>query len=95
MSKAYDLPGDYGYISGHSSCLNYLKELTLIEGDYPLDEINRLVDHFKTIRRDYVSIICVDLLTIADLCPRIHALFEAQYIAFSMAITLPQKFHTV
>lgn len=95
LSKAYDLPGNYGYISGHSSVLDELKEFTMAEDVYPVAELNRLIDHFKTIRKDYVTVICCDLLKIKEMCPIIGALFEEQYLAFSQRITLPQKFHYV
>lgn len=95
MSKAYDLPGEYGFISGHSKILDTLKELTIIEGNYPLNEINKLCDLNKVIRKDYVSIICCNLLHVKHICPELFALFESQYISFSQAITLPQKFHEV
>ncbi len=95
MSKAYDLPGEFGFISGHSKILDELKELTIIEGNYPLSEINHLCNVNKVIRKDYVSVICCDLLSIKKICPELFALFESQYISFSKAITLPQKFHVV
>lgn len=95
MNKAYDLPSEYGYISGHSSILNDLKEAVLIEGEYPTDEIDRLCKSFKVIRKEYVSIICADLLYVKKMCPLIGELFEAQYIEFSKKITLPQRFHEV
>lgn len=95
MSKAYALPGEFGYISGHSSVLDELKEFVLIEGDCPKDELAYLNDHYKVIRKDHVSIVCVDLLTISQKCPYLGALFEEQYMAFSERITLPQKFHEV
>lgn len=95
MSKAYGLPGEYGYISGHSSVLDELKEISLIENDAPPAEIKALCDHFKVIRKDFVSIICCDLLEVAELAPELSALFEKQYIEFSQRVTLPQKFHYV
>lgn len=95
MSKAYDLPNEFGYISGHSSVLNELKEVVLIEGEYPEDEIRTLCNHFKVIKTDYVSIICADLLHVRKLCPLIGELFESQYVEFSQKITLPQRFTTV
>lgn len=95
LSKAYDLPGEYGYISGHSSILDSLKEIVLIEGDYPLDEVNRLCSMYKKIDRDYVSVICCDLLSVKDICPKLGSLFEEQYLRFSSLITLPQKFNTI
>jgi hypothetical protein len=94
MSKAYDLPGEYGYISGHSSILNTLKEIVLIENDCPMDEIESLKSFSKVIKRDYVTIICNDLLSIKDKCPKLAAIFNEQYLKFSEIITLPQRFFT-
>jgi hypothetical protein len=94
MSKAYDLPGEYGYISGHSSVLNSLREITLIENDCPMDEIIELKKISRVICRDYVTIICNDLLTIKDKCPKLFAIFNEQYEKFSEIITLPQRFFT-
>ncbi len=95
MSKAYSLPGEYGYISGHSKVLDELKEVTLIENDWPQEEIKLLTDNFKVIRHDHVSIICCDLLELKEYCPVLGALFEKQYIEFSERITLPQRFTEV
>lgn len=95
MSKAYDLPGEYGYISGHSSVLDSLKEITFIENDLPMDEVRAIMAKNKVIRTDHVSIICCDLLRVKAIAPEIGAIFEQQYIEFSEKITLPQKFHEV
>lgn len=95
MSKAYDLPGNYGYLSGHSSVLNKLKEPNYIDNDLPIDEINALIRSHKTIRAEYVSIICTDLMKVQSIAPCIGSLFEEQYLSFSERITLPQKFHYV
>ena len=95
MSKAYALPGEFGYISGHSSILDDLKEYVLSEGDFPEDEITLLMSSHKVIRKDHVSIICCDLLSVKELCPTIGAIFEDQYKTFSDRITLPQKFHVI
>lgn len=95
MSKAYDLPGSFGYISGHSSILNQLKEVVLSEGWFDRDELNRLTDLCKVIYKDYVTIICVNLLFCQDVAPKLAAVFEKQYIEFSNLITLPQKFQVV
>lgn len=95
LSKAYDLPGEYGYISGHSSVLDSLKEIVLTEDEWPIDEINALKAHLKVISHDYITIICADLLSVKKIAPTIGALFEKQYIEFSERITLPQKFHYI
>lgn len=95
LSKAYALPGQYGYISGHSSVLDELKEYVVSEGDFNLDELRALNASHRVIRRDHVSITCCDLLHVADIAPDLAAMFEDQYKIFSEKITLPQKFHEV
>lgn len=93
LSKAFDLPGSYGYISGHSSILKKLEEYTYIEGDLPNNELQSLNKSFKVISSDYFSLVCCDLLKIKEMCPGIFALFESQYLLFNSLLTLPQKFH--
>lgn len=95
MSKAYDLPGVCGYISGHSSVLNKLKEVNVYEGDIEEKEVEEIMKQAKVIRKDYVSIICCNLLTLKDKFPLIGSLFEKQYLEFSNLITLPQRFNYV
>lgn len=95
MSKAYDLPGVCGYISGHSSVLNKLKEVNVYEGDFEEKEVREIMKQAKVIHKDYVSIICCDLLTLKDKFPLIGSLFEKQYLEFSNLITLPQRFNYV
>lgn len=95
MSKAYDLPREYGFIAGHSSILDTLKEIDLNMDEVDQDELGRIVSQSKVISGDFVSIICCDLLKCDKLAPRLHALFEQQYIDFSCRITLPQKFNAV
>lgn len=92
MSKAYELPGDFGYIAGFSPVLKSLPEL-LVEPDSPLtEEIRALLKSEKVIKHEYVSIICVDLLKVKERAPNLFAVFESQYLANSELITLPQKF---
>lgn len=95
MSKAYDLPREYGYISGHSPILDELKEIDILLEDCPREELDNLARHSKVIAGDYVSLICCDLLHCGNLAPKINALFERQYIDFCERITLPQKFNFV
>lgn len=95
MSKAYDLPGVCGYIWGRSSILNQLKEVSIFEGDVEEAEVSLLMKAYKVIRKDYVSIICCDLLSIKDKFPKLAAIFEKQYLDFSNLITLPQRFNYV
>jgi hypothetical protein len=95
LSKAYELPGQYGYISGHSSVLSSLKETTLMEGEYPEDEIRELMKVTKVIRQTHVTIVCCDLLKLKDKFPKLYKIFEKQYLEFSSIITLPQKFQYV
>jgi len=95
MSKAYELPGNYGYIAGFSPILKNLPEL-LIEPDSPLnEEINNLVKTSKVIKHEYVSIVCVDLLQVKERAPNLFSVFEAQYINNSNLVTMPQKFNYV
>ena len=95
MSKAYDLPGNFGYISGHSKLIDSLKEVVLIENDLNMTELMKVMKVAKCIHMKYVSLIFKDLLQLKDLCPHIFAVFEEQYIRFSKTITLEQKFNYV
>lgn len=95
MSKAYELPGDFGYIAGFSQLLGKLPEL-VIEPDNPInEEIRQLTQTSKVIKHDYVSIVCVDLLTIKERFPNLFSVFERQYLANSELVTLPQRFNYV
>jgi hypothetical protein len=93
MSKAYAMPKKDGYISGHSAILDELEEIKIIESDLPYEEINVIMSSHKVIRSEYVTHVCCDLLRVKNIAPRIGAIFEAQYIRFCEAITLPQRFH--
>lgn len=93
MSKAYALPSDYGYISGHSKLLDTCEEIRLIENDIPMDELNKIFSCRKVIRSEFMSHVCVDLLHVKQIAPKIGALFEEQYLKFSEILTLPQKFY--
>lgn len=95
MSKAYDMPGSCGYVSGHSSLLDSLKEVSFVEHELPQSEINEVMKVSRVIRKDYVTIVCCNLLSMKKICPEIHAIFEEQYIRFSNIITLPQRFKFV
>jgi hypothetical protein len=92
MSKAYELPKEYGYISCHSKVLDECKETVLIENDIPQDELQAIMSHSKVIRGDYVTHVCCDLLSCKKIAPRIGAIFEEQYISFAQQITMPQRF---
>jgi len=93
MSKAYDLPRIFGYISGHSKVLADCHEVNIIEGDLPWDELDRIMSKSKVIRGQYVSHVCCDLLQVKAIAPKIGALFEEQYLRFTQILTLPQKFY--
>jgi hypothetical protein len=93
MSKAYALPREYGYISGHSKLLDECSEIKIIESDIPFDELERIMSGHKVIHGSYMSHVCVDLLHVRQIAPKIGALFEKQYLEFCEAITLPQKFN--
>lgn len=95
LSKAHYLPGEYGYISGHSSVLDSLKETVLIEDEWPRHEIDAIAKASKVITHDFITHICCDLLKIKEIAPTIGALFEKQYIAFSESLTLTQKFRFI
>lgn len=95
MSKAYELPKEYGYIFGYSELLKELSELVISEFDELWSEVSELACTCKVIGDDYVSHMCVDLLHVNSVAPKIGALFEEQYIRFSEIITLPQKFNYV
>ena len=95
MSKAYELPGDFGYIAGFSQILNKLPELIIEPDNILTDSIRELMKVYKVIKHDFVSIICVDLLTIKDKFPELFEAFERQWLNNSELITLPQKFHFV
>lgn len=95
MSKAYALPQDYGYISGHSVLLDQCAELKIIESDLPEGEIQHLMSSHKVIRKDYISHICCDLLHVKKIAPQLAEAFEQQYLQFTEKITLPQKFFEV
>ena len=95
MSKAFDLPREYGYISGHSAILDELKEIVQDEGEYPCDELLKLIDLCHVFKDAFVTHISLNLLHVGKLCPRLGAIFEKQYLQFSEAITLPQKFNYV
>jgi hypothetical protein len=95
MSKAFDLPREYGYIAGHSKILDELKELPTLMDDLPPDEIEAISHHSKVITGDYVTLFCLDLLKAKSFAPLIFEAFETQYLEFSNKITLPQKFWEV
>jgi hypothetical protein len=93
MSKAYALPQEFGYISGHSKLLDTCEEIRLIENDVPIDELEKIMSGHKVIRSEFMSHICVDLLHVKHIAPKIGALFDEQYIKFCEKLTLPQKFY--
>lgn len=95
MSKAFDLPGEYGYISGFSKAISQLKEIVLTDHDIPQFELDSLVNSSKFIRTDFVSLLLTDLLKVKDIAPSVYSLFYEQYQRFSEALTLPQKFSII
>lgn len=92
MSKAYELPREYGYISGHSAILTDLKEPRYIEGDLPKDELLALADNFRTIRGDFVTHCSVDLRRVQYIAPTVYYWFLKQFNEFQDLLTLPQKY---
>lgn len=95
MSKAYDLPKKFGYVWGYSRILKDLKEQQIHEYDLPYDEIQAIKKANKVIVHDYVTHICCNLLKVEKIAPTIYDIFMEQYIRFSEAITLKQKFKYV
>jgi hypothetical protein len=95
LSKAYELPGEYGYIAGFSPILSRLKEMVLTPDVPEVTEIRDIIKDSKVIRHDYVTFVCCDLLSLKEKYPGIGAIFEQQYIDFSIALTLPQKFNYI
>jgi hypothetical protein len=92
MSKAYEIPREYGYLTGHSEILEELKETKWIESELPKDEILILQENFRTIRDQFLAHTCVDLRTVQKLAPTIYFWFIKQFYDFQERITLPQKY---
>lgn len=92
MSKAFELPKEYGYISGHSEVLETCKDIKFIENDIPREEVEALKNNYRTIQDQFITHICVDLRTIQYLAPTIHYHFMKQFNEFQEKITLEQKF---
>lgn len=95
MSKAYDLPGNCGYVYGCSKVLKELKEVDLSEWEIDEKEYKALKESYKTISHDYTQHICCNLLHVKKIAPKLYELFNEQYVQFSQKITLPQKFKYV
>jgi hypothetical protein len=95
MSKAYDLPGNCGYVYGYSRILKELKEIDVSEWEINQDEYKELKKNYKTISHDYTQHICCNLLHVKKIAPQLYELFTKQYVEFSNKITLPQKFKYV
>jgi hypothetical protein len=92
MSKAFEMPKEYGYIHGHSEILETLEDQKFIENDLPKDEILELMKYFRTIKDTFLTHICVDLRTIQQIAPTIHYYFMKQFTDFQEKICLPQKY---
>jgi hypothetical protein len=95
IAKEAGLPSEYGYIWGKSEVLDKCKEFQAMADDIPYEEVKVLKTHFKTVRTDYITHICVDLLKVKDIAPELFIIFEQQYLEFQEKITLPQKFYYV
>jgi len=95
IAKECQMPTAYGYIWGKSEILDQCKEFQAMASDIPYDEVKLLKTKFKTVKTEYLTHICVDLLKVKDLTPELFAIFEQQYLEFQEKITLPQKFHYV
>jgi len=95
MGKAYDLPGNMGYVYGNSRILTELKEKDLAEWEVNTNELEKVQKSHKTIKHDYTQHICCNLLHLQKIAPDLYQLFYDQYVQFSEKITLPQKFRYV
>jgi hypothetical protein len=95
MSKAHELPKEYGYIWGKSAVLQDCKELIIDEGEGYEEEFKTIEDNYRTIGDKYVKHSCIDLLSLKDICPKIFAVFIKQYHDFQNRITLSQRFQTI
>jgi hypothetical protein len=95
MSKGFELPSECGYVSGHSPILDDCEEIKLIEGEYDAEEMNYLKSLCRVISDNYVTHICVNLMGVKEVAPKLFAIFEQQYIKFCELITLAQKFNFV
>jgi hypothetical protein len=92
MSKTYELPREYGYVTGHSEILEQLKEPKWIESELPKDEILTIQANYKTIRDQFLSHTCVDIRTVQKIAPTLYFWFMKQFYEFQERITLPQKY---
>lgn len=95
MSKAFPLPKEYGYVSGHSADLKHCKEIRFIPSVAEYDEIRKIRDKAYTIEGEYFTHICCDIMQIRKEFPLIGAVFEKMYMEFSEKLTLEQKFDAI
>jgi hypothetical protein len=95
MSKAYSLPRHLGYITGYSSILDELKDVSFIEGDIDSEEILDLQKNFRTIKDVFLTHVCCDLRKVQRIAPSIYFWFIKQFESFQEQITLPQKYYYV
>ena len=90
LSKAFEMPKEYGYISGHSEVLEELKEVAFIESELPIQELQEICKHYKTIKDTFITHTCVDLMQVKDIAPVIFEYFRQQYEGFKEMISLPE-----
>jgi hypothetical protein len=95
MSKAFEMPKDCGYIWGKSKILDECKEGTFTESELNSDELENIKKVGKVVGDNYVTHVCVDLLKVKLIAPKIFDIFEQQYLTFTKLITLPLKFEYV
>lgn len=95
ISKAYCMPAEYGYIAGWSRVLNSLAETTIFEGDVLDREVSTVLNKARVKVTDWVTLAFCDILSLKDIAPGIHAVFEEQYKRFCEILTLPQRFFVV
>lgn len=92
LSKAFELPKECGLLWGKSAILDQCQELRFMEGELNCDELEKVGKRAKIIDSNYVTHVCIDLLTVKDIAPNLFEVFEKMYLEFSEKLTLPQKF---
>jgi hypothetical protein len=95
MSKAFELDQDCGYIWGKSKILDDCKEGTFTESELNSDELRRIGRAGKIVGDSYVTHVCIDLLKVKKIAPKVFEIFNEQYTAFCEKLTLPVNFEYV
>lgn len=92
MGKAFELDEDCGYIWGKSKILDECKEGTFTESELDSDELSAIQKAGKTVGDSYVTHVCIDLLKVKKIAPKVFDIFEKQYMKFTELITMPTNF---